>query len=146
MIRIQPNYVQLIGVLYLENDLATHVFTAARIALLRLVASQAATSLENARLYSDLRDAEVFLTQAQRLSLTGSFCWRLDTDEITFSEELYRIFAFEQASAVTLDRITARVHPEDVPLLKEKLELARHGGSDLEYEIRLRMQDGSDKN
>ena len=105
---------QLIGVLYLENGLASHVFTPARIALLRLLASQAATSLENARLYSDLRDAEVFLTQAQRLSLTGSFCWRLDTDEITFSEELYRIFAFEQGSAVTLERITARVHPEDV--------------------------------
>ena len=46
---------------------------------------------------------------------------------------------------MTLERITARVHPEDVPLLKEKLELARHGGSDLEYEIRLRMPDGSDK-
>jgi signal transduction histidine kinase len=135
---------QLIGVLYLENDLASHVFTPARIALLRLVASQAATSLENARLYSELRDAEVFLTQAQRLSLTGSFCWRLDTDEITFSEELYRIFAFEQGSAVTLERITARIHPEDVPLLKEKMELARHGGSD-EHEIRLRMPGGSVK-
>jgi signal transduction histidine kinase len=134
----------LIGVLYLENDLATHVFTAARIALLRLVASQAATALENARLYSELRDAEVFLTQAQRLSLTGSFCWRPDTDEISFSEELYRIFAFEQASAVTLERITARVHPEDVPLFKEKMELGRHGGSD-EHEIRLRMPGGSDK-
>ena len=135
---------QLIGVLYLENGLASHVFTPARIALLRLLASQAATSLENARLYSELRDAEVFLTQAQRLSLTGSVCWRLDTDEITFSEELYRIFAFEQASAVTLERITARVHPEDVPLLKEKMELARQGGSD-EHEIRLRMPGGSDK-
>jgi signal transduction histidine kinase len=135
---------QLIGVLYLENDLATHVFTAARIALLRLVASQAATALENARLYSELRDAEVFLTQAQRLSLTGSFCWRPDTDEITFSEELYRIFAFEQASAVTLERIIARVHPEDVPLFKDKMELARKGGSD-EHEIRLRMPGGSDK-
>jgi len=135
---------QLIGVLYLENDLATHVFTAARIALLRLVASQAATALENARLYSELRDAEVFLTQAQRLSLTGSFRWRPDSDEVTFSEELYRIFAFEQGSTVTLERITARVHPEDVPLLKEKMELARHGGSD-EHEIRLRMPGGSDK-
>jgi len=39
----------------------------------------------------------------------------------------------------------ARVHPEDVPLVKEKLEVARHRGSDLEYEIRLRMPDGSDK-
>jgi len=136
---------RLIGVLYLENNLASHVFTPARIALLRLVASQAATSLENARLYSELRDADVFLTHAQSLSLTGSFCWRLDTDEITFSEELYRIFAFDQASALTLEQITARVHPEDLPLLKEKMELAQHGGSDLEYEIRLRMPDGSDK-
>ena len=136
---------QLIGVLYLENGLASHVFTPARIALLRMLASQAATSLENARLYTELRDAEVFLTHAQRLSLTGSFCWRLDTDEITFSEELYRIFAFEQASAVTLERATARFHPEDVPLLKEKMEVARRGGSDLVYEIRLRMPDGSDK-
>jgi predicted ATPase/signal transduction histidine kinase/GAF domain-containing protein len=136
---------QLIGVLYLENGLASHVFTPARIALLRLIASQAATSLENARLYLELRDADVFLTQAQCLSLTGSFCWRPDTGEITFSEELYRIFAFEQGSAVTLERVMARVHPEDVPLVKEKLEVARQGGSDLEYEIRLRMPDGSDK-
>jgi PAS domain S-box-containing protein len=135
---------QLIGVLYLENGLASHVFTPARIALLRLLASQAATSLENARLYSELRDAEVFLTHAQRLSLTGSFCWRLDTDEIAFSEELYRIFAFEQASALTLERIMARVHPEDVPLVKENMELARQG-HDHEHEIRLRMPDGSVK-
>src|SRR6202035_1504118 len=46
---------KLIGVLYLENRLASHVFTPARIAILRLLASQAATSLENARLYADLR-------------------------------------------------------------------------------------------
>ena len=135
---------RLIGVLYLENGLASHVFTAARIALLRLLASQAATSLENARLYSELRDAEVFLTQAQRLSLTGSFCWRPDSDEVTFSEELYRIFAFEQGSAVTIERVMDRVHPEDILLAKEKLELARHGGSD-EHEIRLRMPGGSVK-
>jgi PAS domain S-box-containing protein len=135
---------QLIGVLYLENGLASHVFTPARIALLRLLASQAATSLENARLYSELRDAEVLLTQAQRLSLTGSVCWRLDTDEVTFSEELYRIFAFEQASVVTLERIMARIHPEDIPLLKEKMEVARQG-RDHVLETRLRMPDGSIK-
>jgi PAS domain S-box-containing protein len=46
---------KLIGVLYLENNLASHVFTPARIAVLEVLASQAAISLENARLYSDLR-------------------------------------------------------------------------------------------
>jgi PAS domain S-box-containing protein len=48
----------LIGVLYLENNLASHVFTPARISLLELLASQAAISLENARLYGELTMSE----------------------------------------------------------------------------------------
>src|SRR5271163_3722049 len=49
---------QLIGVLYLENNLASHVFTPGRISLLELLASQAAISLENARLYGELTMSE----------------------------------------------------------------------------------------
>ena len=49
---------QLLGVLYLENNLASHVFTPARISLLELLASQAAISLENARLYGELMVSE----------------------------------------------------------------------------------------
>jgi PAS domain S-box-containing protein len=49
---------KLIGVLYLENKLASHVFTPERISVLELLASQAAISLENARLYNDLRERE----------------------------------------------------------------------------------------
>src|SRR5262249_14915629 len=64
---------QLMGVLYLENSLSPHVFTPARIALLRLLASQAAISLENARLYANLQQAEAYLAEAQRISHTGSF-------------------------------------------------------------------------
>jgi GAF domain-containing protein len=48
---------ELIGVLYLENSLASHVFTSARIAVLKLLASQAAIALENARLYVMSRNA-----------------------------------------------------------------------------------------
>jgi PAS domain S-box-containing protein len=46
---------QLIGMLYLENELTPHIFTSARFAVLNLLASQAAISLENARLYADLQ-------------------------------------------------------------------------------------------
>src|ERR1700731_4010031 len=49
---------KLIGVLYLENNLASHVFTPSRISVLELLASQAAISLENARLYNDLGGRE----------------------------------------------------------------------------------------
>src|ERR1700736_860875 len=54
---------KLMGVLYLENNLAPRVFTSSRFALLELLASQAAISLDNARLYSDLAELNADLTQ-----------------------------------------------------------------------------------
>ena len=58
---------ELIGVLYLENRLASHVFTPTRIAVLKLLASQAAIALENARLYSEVeeREAKIQLAKAE---------------------------------------------------------------------------------
>ena len=52
------NQAKLVGVLYLENNLAPRVFAPARIAVLKLLASQAATALENTRLYGDLAERE----------------------------------------------------------------------------------------
>src|SRR6202022_2647162 len=49
---------KLIGVLYLENNLTPRVFTPTRSAVLKLLASQAALSLENTRLFSDLQERE----------------------------------------------------------------------------------------
>src|SRR4029077_16959110 len=47
--------VKLVGVLYLENNLAPGVFTMNRVTMLELLASQAAISLDHAQLYADLR-------------------------------------------------------------------------------------------
>jgi PAS domain S-box-containing protein len=47
-----------VALLYLENNLAPHVFTPARVAMLKFLASEAATSLDNARLYHALRERE----------------------------------------------------------------------------------------
>src|SRR5260370_23874141 len=87
----------------------------------------------------ELRRSEAFLAEAQRLSLTGSFSWRVDTDEITWSEELYRIFEFDRDAPVTLELIGSRVHPEDIPLLNDMIARARGIGTDFEYEHRLQM-------
>jgi PAS domain S-box-containing protein len=92
-----------------------------------------------------LRRSEAFLAEGQRLSLTGSFFWRVDNDDIRFSAELYRLFEFEQNSPLTIERIAARVHPEDIPLLQEKIERARNDRGGLDYEIRLRMPNGKVK-
>src|SRR5262245_37750611 len=102
----------LVGVLYLENNVASHVFTPARLALLKVLASQAATSLENARLYADLHEAQAYLAEAQRLSATGSFGWKPSTGEIVWSEETHRIFALYRSTRPTVDVILSRTHPE----------------------------------
>src|SRR6202000_2405687 len=52
------NQGKLTAILYLENNLTPNVFTANRVALLKVLASQAAISLENSRLYHDLADRE----------------------------------------------------------------------------------------
>jgi PAS domain S-box-containing protein len=98
------------------------------------------------RAEEELRRSEAFLAEGQRLNLTGSFSWRLDTDEIIFPEQLYRIYEFDHNAPVTLQQIGSRVHPEGMPLLSEKIAQARVGNStDLNYEIRLLMQDDSIK-
>jgi PAS domain S-box-containing protein len=69
---------KLIGVLYLENKLASHVFTPSRISVLELLASQAAISLENARLYNDLQDREARIRRLVDSNIVGIVIWDIE--------------------------------------------------------------------
>jgi PAS domain S-box-containing protein len=139
------NRATLIGVLYLENNLTPHVFTPARIAVLKLLASQAAISLENARLYRDAQHMEAYLKAAQTLSHTGSFGWRPATGEIVWSEETYHITGYDRGTKPTLDLVLQRIHPEDTVFVQEALDRGTRNGTDLDFEHRLLLPDGSVK-
>ena len=89
----------------------------------------------------ELRRSAAFLEQAQQVSRTGSFSWRVATDEITWSDELYRIYEIDPGTTITLDVIRTRVHPEDLTLYEKMIEHARHGGEDFEWQYRLLMPD-----
>jgi PAS domain S-box-containing protein len=110
-----------------------------------ITARKQAEAAKDLRSEEELRRSEAFLAEGQRLSLTGSFSWKVDTGEITWSEELYRIYAFEIGVPVTLDLIRTRVHPDDRTLLEIMLDQARDGIDDFEWQYRLRMPDGSIK-
>jgi PAS domain S-box-containing protein len=110
--------------------------------LIAHVAHLASIAIERSQAEAALRRSETFLTEGQRISLTGSFFWRVDTDELTFSEQLHRIFELEPSAKVTLDEVAERVHPDDLPTLAQKMAEVRSGKDNLEYEIRLRMPDG----
>src|SRR6202040_115187 len=104
---------KLVGAFYLENTLTPCAFTADRVAVLELLASQAAISLENASLYSDLQRSEAFLAEGQSISHTGSFGWSVLSGEIYWSEETYNIFEHDRAAEPTLEFVLSRIHPDD---------------------------------
>ena len=93
----------------------------------------------------ELRRSAAFLAQAQQVSRTGSFSWRVATDEITWSEQMYRIYELEPGTTITLDVIRTRVHPEDLTLYEKMVEQARNGSDDFEWQYRLLMPDQSIK-
>jgi signal transduction histidine kinase len=110
-----------------------------------ITARKQAEAAKDLRSEEELRRSEAFLAEGQRLSSTGSFSWKVATDEITWSEQLYRIYEVEIGVPVTLDVIRSRVVPEDLTLLEKMFEQARGAGTDFEYEYRLQMPDQSIK-
>jgi PAS domain S-box-containing protein len=105
----------------------------------------ASIAVERVQSDATLKRSEAFLAEGQHLSSTGSFSWRVATDEITWSEQVYRIHEFDPSVPVTLELIGSRVHPEDIPSFNEIIDRARGDGSDFECEQRLQMPDHSVK-
>lgn len=89
--------------------------------------------------------SEAFLAEAQNLTRVGSFSWRVAAGELKWSEQLYRIFEYDPGRAVTLDLIGRRFYPEDLYVLDDMIRSARRALTDMEYEHRLLMPDGSVK-
>jgi PAS domain S-box-containing protein len=98
---------------------------------------------ERKRAEQELRRSEAFLAEAQHLSRIGSFSWRVPTDEITWSEQLYRIFQIDRDARVTFELIATRIHPEDLSVFHEHIERARRDRGDVQLEFRLQMPDGT---
>jgi PAS domain S-box-containing protein len=100
---------------------------------------------EQKRAAEALRQAQAYLAEAQRISHTGSFGWRLSNGELFWSEETYRIFQYDRTTKPTVELVLQRVHPEDVALVRQTIERVSQAGKDFDFEYRLLMQDGSVK-
>jgi PAS domain S-box-containing protein len=92
-----------------------------------------------------LRQSEAYLAQAQRLSLTGTFGWRIATGENTWSTQTFRIFGYDEAPSATVDMVLARTHPEDRAAVQKAIDRASIDRNDYDHEYRLLMPDGSVK-
>jgi len=92
-----------------------------------------------------LQQSEAYLSEAQRLSHTGSFGWRVSTGDIIWSEESFRIFQYDRTTKPTVELILQRFHPEEAALVQQTIERAAQDGKDFDFEHRLLMPDGSVK-
>lgn len=86
---------KLIGALYLENHLAPGVFAPGRVVVLKLLASQAATALENARLYRDLAEREARIRRLVDADIIGIIFWNLDGQIIDANDAFLKMIGYD---------------------------------------------------
>ncbi|MGO4330989.1 AAA family ATPase [Cupriavidus sp. 2TAF22] len=95
------NQAKLTGALYLENNLTACAFSPTRIAVLKLVASQAASSLENARLYRDLAEREGKIRRLVDANIIGIIVWNAGGDIIEANDAFLRMVGYEREDLVS---------------------------------------------
>src|SRR6201994_2327186 len=86
-----------------------------------------------------------YLSEAQRLSHSGTFGWKVSIGELIWSDETYRILGFARETNPTLDLVFDRIHPEDLDRMRELRDRAAQNGIDLDVEHRILLPDGSIK-
>jgi PAS domain S-box-containing protein len=135
------NQAKLIGVLYFENNLAPGVFAPARIAVLKLLASQAAISLDNARLYRDLGERE----RESRMivnSIPGLVATLTTSGEVEAVTEQVIAYCGQTLEELKQWGTNDTVHPDDLPRVIETISNSIKSGELYEIAHRIRRFDG----
>jgi PAS domain S-box-containing protein len=92
-----------------------------------------------------LRRSEAYLAEAQRLSVTGSFGWRIADNLIVWSQETYRIFELDPAVKPTIELVLGRTHRDDVDLVRVTIERMAKEDREFDFEHRLLLPNGTIK-
>jgi PAS domain S-box-containing protein len=113
--------------------------------LMEQFAHLASIAIERTRGQEALRRSQSYLAEAQKLSHAGSFGWNVSTGELIWSDETFSILGYDRTLKPRLDLVLQRVHPHDVPLVQQMINVASREATNLDFEHRLLMPDGSVK-
>jgi formate hydrogenlyase transcriptional activator len=102
-------------------------------------------TVQLAQANDSLRRSESYLAEAQRLSLTGSFGWKVSSGELFWSQETFRIIGYDHGTKPTLELVLQRVHPEDRDFVQQIIDQASRDGADVDFEHRFLFPDESVK-
>ncbi|BDI15651.1 hypothetical protein ANSO36C_14530 [Nostoc cf. commune SO-36] len=135
---------QLLGILYLENNLISSAFTQEKLSVLEILTVQIAISLENARLYQSLENSQEQLNLALKSAKIGVWSWDIINDRFDWDEQIYQLFGLtSETFAGTSEAILARLHSDDRELLAQSLSRAINEGVEHDLEYRIIQDDGS---
>ena len=138
------NQGKLVGALYLENNLTPNVFAPSRMTALKLLASQAAISLENARLYGDLHEREAKIRHLVDANIIGIIFWDFEGGIIEANDTFLRMLGFDRDDFVRggLNWIEL-TPPEWRDRAAEALKELKNTGTVKPYEREYFRKDGS---
>jgi len=140
---------RLIGILYLENNLTTGAFTQERLDLLEILLAQAATSLENARVYEALRESEERFRVLVEQAPEAIVVYDVDAERLVIANpNAERLFGCSRAELLQggPQRFYGPHQPDRRPVDESMREYSRRalGGEEVVFERAVRTADGRD--
>jgi len=129
----EVRYVRCVAVAVVENG------------VLKRIVGTAMDVTEHEQLAQELQRRQAYLAEAQRLSHTGSFGWKVSSGEIFWSDETFRIFECHPRTNPTVEFVLSRVHPDDRGLVQQQIDRASRDGKGFDFEHRLQVPEGSIK-
>ena len=89
-------------------------------------------------------NSEKLLSQAQKIAHLGSWEWNVASDQMSWSDELYRIFGlFPKELGATFEGYLGRVHPDDRDFVRDKIEAALRNHEPFDFQQRIVLRDGT---
>jgi C4-dicarboxylate-specific signal transduction histidine kinase len=89
-----------------------------------------------------LRRSETYLDEAQRLSHTGSFSWKIASGDVVWSEETHQILDCDRTVKPTMELLLQRVHPDDRELVQREIDRVQQSKEQCGYQHRLLTPNG----
>lgn len=96
-----------------------------------------------AKAQAELMASQARLAEAQRIGKMGSWEWNIATNDLVWSDEIYRIFDFDRATAPSFPDYLARIHPDDLQRLQREIQAAMFDGVPYDTCHRIVRPDGS---
>ncbi len=133
-----------IGILYLENNLATGAFTQTQLSALEILSAQIAISIENARLYQELAESREQLNLALQSGKIGVWSWDIASNRVEWDDQVYQLFGVRRETfECTLEAVRNCIHPDDREYFTQNLSQTLADGVEHNLEYRVVFPDGT---